>query len=192
MKFITAIAIIPILLIATGCSTTSNSVQYDSTPTNVINIQSASADGKYKVRVEDFRMSATAETSLLCRAMGEIDVAPGQSLEEFIKEALQEELLEAGVYSTTSPIIITGEINRVSFSSVSSHWDIAMTLSSSNGTQYDVSTNYKFKGSFDAWSACKNVANAFTPAVQDLLEIAISNPKFTTLIRNPELAELNQ
>lgn len=46
-----------------------------------------------------------------------------------------------------------------------------------------MAVKYKYDTSFDAWSACKNVADAFAPAVQELLGKVVSNPKFIQLVK---------
>jgi hypothetical protein len=111
-------------------------------------------------------------------------VAPGKSLSTFIKEAFQEELFLAQAYDSNSPVSIEGRIERLSFSSVSpANWEIAMRVSSNKSTGYTVSIKYNYDTSFDAWSACKNVADAFSPAVQELLRQVVTNPQFTQLVK---------
>ncbi len=41
--------------------------------------------------------------------------------------------------------------------------------------------NYRFDTSWSAYSACKNVADAFGPAVQELLHQVVTNPQFAKL-----------
>ena len=167
------------LAVLSGCSTTSNTMPYDTTPRSTLAIQEASGDGASKVSFSSVSMSPGVANSLTCRAMGDIDVTAGKGVENFILEAFQEELLEAGAYSSSAPVVLKGTINKVDFSSVSpASWMLSLTLSGSNGNAYTVDTDYQFKTSWDAVSACRNVANAFTPATQNLVQKAVTHPQF--------------
>lgn len=168
-----------------GCSTTSNTVPYDPTPTSTLTIQEASNDGAAKVNFLQVDAAPGAIEGLTCRAMGDIDVTAGKEPEAFVLEAFQEELMEAGAFSTRAPVSIRGTIDAMKFSSVSpASWTLGITLSGSNGVRYSVLTDYTFKSSWDAISACRNVANAFTPAVQDLVLKAVSHPQFNNFFRS--------
>lgn len=50
-----------------------------------------------------------------------------------------------------------------------------------NNLSQSFSLNTVFKSSIDAWSACKNVADAFAPAVQELLRQVVTHPQFAQL-----------
>lgn len=127
-------------------------------------------------------MAAGVEDSPLCRLMGPVKVAPGKTPAQYIKDAFQEELFAAGVYAPNAPTVIDGTITVLSFSSVSpANWNIAMAVKSNSSPGYTVSTKYEFGTSFIAYSACKNVADAFGPAVQELLKQVVSDPQFKSL-----------
>lgn len=116
--------------------------------------------------------------------MGPVKVAPGKTLSAYIKDAFQEELFMAQVYDPTAPISIEGTIERLSFSSVTpANWDIAMRVSSNRSPGFSVSVKYNYNTSWDAWSACRNVADAFAPAVQELLRQVVNHPQFAQLVR---------
>lgn len=90
----------------------------------------------------------------------------------------------AQVYDPTAPISIEGTIERLSFSSVTpANWDIAMRVSSNRSPGFSVSVKYNYNTSWDAWSACRNVADAFAPAVQELLRQVVNHPQFAQLVR---------
>ncbi|MDP9065845.1 MAG: hypothetical protein M3O06_08290 [Pseudomonadota bacterium] len=57
-----------------------------------------------------------------------------------------------------------------------------MAVRSSSSPGYSVSTKYDFGTSWTAYSACKNVADAFGPAVQELLKQVVDNPQFHALV----------
>lgn len=166
-----------------GCSTT-NSIPYKASTSNVITLQNNLKQTNTKVTLGTFSLANGIDEELMCRMLGPVKVAPGKTLSTFIKEAFQEELFLAQVYDTNAPITIEARIERLSFSSVSpANWDIAMRVSSNKSPGYSVNVKYNYDTSFDAWSACKNVADAFSPAVQELLRQVVTNPQFTQLVK---------
>ncbi|WP_353191067.1 hypothetical protein [Pandoraea pnomenusa] len=165
-------------LLLSGCETT-NSIPYKASTSNVIAIQQALQPAK--VSVADIKLASGVEENPLCRLMGPVKVAPGKTLPQYIKEALQEELFLAQAYDTKGPAI-EGSIDELSFSSVApANWKISMTVKSAKSAGYKVSVNFPFETSFTAISACKNVADAFGPAVQELLKQVVTNPQFATV-----------
>lgn len=177
-----ALAMAFALLIA-GCSTT-NSIPYKASTTNVIAIQNAAKQANAKIKVGTFSLANGVDEDLTCRMLGPVKVAPGKSLSTYIKEAFQEELFLAQAYDPHAPVVIDGRIERLSFSSVSpANWEVTLRVSSNRHQGYPVAVKYNFDTSFDAWSACRNVADAFAPAVQELLHQVVTNPQFQQLIK---------
>lgn len=90
----------------------------------------------------------------------------------------------AQVYQANAPAAIDGRLEALSFSSVSpASWDITMSVKSNTSPGYTVSVKYPFETSWTAYSACKNVADAFGPAVQELLKQVVTHPQFATLAK---------
>lgn len=174
------------VLLLSGCSTT-NSIPYKASTANVISIQESLEKSGEKVSIGKVAPASGVEESPMCRLMGPVKVAPGKSPSRYIQDAFQEELFMAGVYSPKSSISINGSIKELSFSSVSpASWKITLEVSSNTSSGYTVSTNYTFDTSWDAYSACKNVADAFGPAVQELLKQVVTHPQFVSLAKqNP-------
>lgn len=168
-------------VVVAGCETT-NSIPYKASTSNVIAIQQSMKAAGKKVSLGTISMADGVEESPLCRLMGPVKVAPGKTLREYIKDAFQEELFMAEVYSPDAPTVIDAQITALSFSSISpASWDITMDVKSNKSPGYTVTTKYPFNTSFSAYSACKNVADAFGPAVQELLEQVVTNPQFAAL-----------
>jgi hypothetical protein len=175
-----AAAVIVILCVA-GCETT-NSIPYKASTSNVITIQQSLKASDKKVSLGSVSMAPGVEDSPLCRLMGPVKVAPGKTPAQYIKDAFQEELFAAGVYAPNASTVIDGTITNLTFSSVSpASWNISMAVKSNSSPGYTVNTKYDFGTSFTAWDACKNVADAFGPAVQELLKQVVSNPQFAAL-----------
>jgi len=180
---VNSLAAIVLAFLVAGCETT-NSIPYKASTANVISIQqSLQAQGK-KVSVGSVTLAPGVEESPLCRLNGPVKVAPGKSLSQYIKDAFQEELFMAQVYQANAPTVIDGRLEALSFSSVSpASWNITMSVKSNTSPGYTVSVKYPFETSWTAYSACKNVADAFGPAVQELLKQVVTHPQFSALAK---------
>jgi len=166
-----------------GCETT-NSIPYKASIANVISIQQSLQGQGKKVSLGAMSLAPGVEESPLCRAMGPVIVAPGKTLPQYIKDAFQEELFMAQVYQPSAPSIIEGRIEALTFSSISpASWNITLSVKSNVSPGYTVAAKYPFDTSFSAYSACKNVADAFGPAVQDLIRQVVNNPQFSLLAK---------
>lgn len=175
--------IVLLALFIAACSTT-NSVPYKASTANVIAIQQKLKDGKTKVNLGSFSIAAGIDESPNCRLMGPIKVSPGKPIAEFIKESFQEELFMAQVYDHNGKNTIDAKIEKLDFTSTSpAAWDITMSVKSNTSKGYTVSVHYPFETSFVAITACKNVADAFGPATQELLKQVINNPGFVSLVK---------
>ena len=147
-----------------GCETTSTR-PYTASTENVMRMQSILGD---VVRLKLGNFTENEENiKLTCRLSGPVDVSPGKTNAEYIRDALQSELFLAKAYDLDAATELSGTLNALSFSSTSpASWDIDFSIQSNNSTGYNIKSNYPFKTSFSAYSACQNVADAFAPAVQ--------------------------
>jgi len=178
--FLAAVSI-PLAVTLAGCETT-NSIPYKASTANVIAIQQTFQSQGKKVSLGGVKMAPGVEESPLCRLMGPVQVAPGKSISQYIADAFQEELFMAQVYQPNAPTVIEGHVEALSFSSVSpAVWNITMSVKSNFSQGYTVSVKYPFDTSWTAYSACKNVADAFGPAVQELLKQVVAHPQFGSL-----------
>jgi hypothetical protein len=171
-----------VTFIVSGCSTT-NSIPYKASTANVITIQQKLQTQGKKVAIGSVQMAPGIDESPLCRLAGPVVVAPGKTLPQYIKDAFQEELFLAQVYLPNAASTINARVDALTFSSVSpASWNISMYVSSNTKPQgYSVKLNYPFNTSWDAMSACRNVADAFGPAVQELLKQVVNDPGFSAL-----------
>ena len=177
-----SILVVAVLCVA-GCETT-NSIPYKASTANIITIQqSLKAQGK-TVSLGSVSLAPGVDESQRCRLNGPVKVAPGKTPAEYIHDAFQEELFTAGVYAPNAATTITATITALTFSSVSpANWNISMTVQSNTSSGYSVSTKYDFGTSYSAYSACKNVADAFGPAVQQLLKQVVESSEFVALAK---------
>ena len=183
LKAIQKVIVLFTSLIVVGCATT-NSIPYKASTNNVISIQNTFKSINSKVSLGEFVVGNGVDQELNCRLLGPVKVAPGKPLSSYIKEAFQEELFMAQAYDSAANVKIDGVIEKIAFSSVSpANWEIVMRVRSNKSEGYTVAVKYDFDSSFDAFSACRNVADAFAPSVQELLKKVITHPQFAQLAK---------
>jgi hypothetical protein len=120
----------------------------------------------------------------MCRGVGPIKTPDGETFEHFVRKALVDELTIAEIYSSDAPITITGRLDAIDFSSgVGAAWNIALTITSSNGQTLSVSEDYKYTSSYYGETACNQTAHALMPAVQNAVGKVIRHPNFPALLR---------
>ncbi|HEX5364219.1 MAG TPA: hypothetical protein VFW59_08100 [Gallionella sp.] len=122
-----------------------------------------------------------------CRGAGPIAPPDNMSFEAYIQKALADELKVAGMFDDKTPkSTLTGAVEKLHFSSsrglTGGEWDISLRISSSNGKSLFVSEHYEFESGFIADTACKQTAEAYLPAVQNLIGKAVKTPEFKSLL----------
>lgn len=126
-----------------------------------------------------------------CRAAGPIAPPDKLSFEGYIQKALADELKLADLYDAENPkITLSGIVDTLAFSSsrglTGGSWDIGLRVVSSNGKSAYVLERYEFESGFVADTACRQTANAFMPAVQNLIGKLVRSPRFEALITPAE------
>lgn len=109
------------------------------------------------------------------------------SYEQYVRQALVEELSAAGLYTEAADATrISGQIDylrfgrRLPFSGV---WSISLTLVSSNGSVIRAENEYRFDaGALYGPAICRRAFEALEPAVRQLMEKAIISPHFGALL----------
>jgi hypothetical protein len=122
-----------------------------------------------------------------CRALGPLAVADNLTHTQYIQKAFEDELKVAGAFAQMSPrVTLTGYVSRLEFSSsrglTGGSWTIDLVLTSSNGSRMNVTEYYEFASGFVANEACRQTANAFSRAVQNLVGKAVRSPDFAGLV----------
>ncbi|HSF47317.1 MAG TPA: hypothetical protein VLA73_03025 [Burkholderiales bacterium] len=123
-----------------------------------------------------------------CRAMGPLHVADNLTHTQYIQRAFEDELKVAGAFAQASPrVTLTGNVSRLEFSSTrgltGGSWTIDLALTSSNGRRMTVAEHYEFPSGFIATEACRQTAEAFSRAVQNLIGKTVRSAEFAGLIR---------
>ena len=179
---LTLVAAVAAAFVLTACETPTTQRYAISADNN----QAIKAIGATGVGVKPF--AAPADFSANCRALGPMRVADNLTHTQYIQKAFEDELKIAGAYAGTSPrVTLGGRINKIEFSSskglTGGYWLIDMSLESSNGKKLDVSENYDFSSGFAANEACRNTAEAFSRAVQNLVGKAVKTQGFQALLQ---------
>jgi len=133
------------------------------------------------VQIGPFTATQPGLHEIACRAAGPITVPDNETFANYVRKALVDELRMANKYGSRSPVVISGNLDFVEFSSTDGTWTVGVTLRSSNQYWVRESVRYKFETSFFAESACNATAQAFMPAVQDLIGKLIQSPRFAKM-----------
>jgi hypothetical protein len=172
VKSISVVCAVSVLFLS-GCA-------YNASPygASVKNVEAIKLSSIKPVSVGKFQSAKPGLSTITCRAAGPVTVSP--SFEGYIEKAFIDELTLAGVYSVTSPLVLNGKLDEVDFSSgmTDGNWSFTLALTNARGESFTTKSKYGFSGSFVADKACQEVAQAFGPAVQKLIEDAVRDPKF--------------
>ena len=181
-KSVDLVALIMSFAVTAGCSTYAAS-RYS------ISAETVSALRTFRgqtVAVGPFTARQPGKTEITCRAVGPIKTPDGEPFEEYIGKALIAELTIAEVYAASAPIVLTGMLESIDFSSAimdTAAWDIALTLRSQNGKSLAVTERYVFTSSWYGETGCSQTAQALMPAVQNLVGKAVRHPEFSELLK---------
>ena len=167
------LALVVTVALISGCA-------YNASPYGaaVRNVEAIKSKNIKPVAVSTFQSTKPGLDSIVCRAAGPVTVKP--SFEGYIEKAFIDELKLAGVYNPNSDIVLSGKLESIDFSSGigDGNWTFRLTVSNGKNQSFTTDSIFSFSGSFVADKACQEVAQAFGPAVQKLIEDVIQNPKF--------------
>ena len=137
-----------------------------------------------KVSVGQITGTRASETQITCRGVGPIKAPDGQTFGQYIGGGLRSELQMAGLFDANSPIVLSGTLDQLDFSSGISDaaWQLTLTVKSTNGKQVGAANSYRFTGSFMGDTACNQTAQAGFGAVQTTIEKVVADPGFRALI----------
>ena len=140
----------------------------------------------------------TADFYNNCRGLyGSLSLPDNMSFEGYIQKGLVDELKVAGIFDEKEPkVVLSGDVEKLAFSTLTSitgggSWDIGLRVNSSNGRSIYISEHYEFDSSIQVWAACSQTANAYLPAVQQLLGKLIKSPDFELLVTPTPVSHQN-
>ena len=178
MLRVTVSAICAVVLLS-GCETPTTQ-RYAISAENNIYIKALGFTG---IGVSTFEGPTTFDAN--CRALGPLQVADGMTHAQYIQRAFEDEFKVAGVFAGSGARrVLSGKVERLEFSSTRAltggSWTIDLQLTSSNGASMTVREYYEFSSGFSAPEACRNTAEAFSRAVQNLVLNAVKAPAMPT------------
>lgn len=179
------------VLVTSGCSTFTIP-RYGLSGENVMGLRKVGQ----KVNLGTFTATPPSRTEIGCRGKGPVRTPDGRPFEEYIQRALSEELKIAEMLSDSASVTLTGNVDKIDFSSMKGEWTIDLTFRSSNGRSLSVSSKYDYKTGpafqFAPWAggqaaaderACAETAQAFVPAVQVLIGKLVHHAEFAALVK---------
>lgn len=178
----TTLALVTVAFTLIGCETPTTqrySIAAD-------NNQAIKALGTTGISIGTF--GAPAQFSANCRALGAMHIADGLTHTQYIQKAFEDELKIAGAYATgPARVTLTGKVEKLEFSTTRAvtggSWTIDLALSSSNGKSLKITEYYEFNSGFIATEACRNTAEAYSRAVQNLVGKTVKDASFAELLR---------
>jgi len=134
-----------------------------------------------KINVGPFTASELEKSKIKCRTWKPIRPPFGDPFSDYIREALIAELKNLGIFALEASVLIIGNLDRIDFDSFPpAKWEIALTLRASSGKDMTRTFSYPYisaRGNL----CCELTAQAFRPAVQELLNSILQSPEFAEL-----------
>jgi hypothetical protein len=112
---------------------------------------------------------------------GTLVTASGESLPEYLRRALIEELVVADKFDARSPILLTATITEMHAAPAEGQWHIGVVLRSPNGKSISVLDEFSYQPQ-GADTVCVQSANAFPMAVQRVLGKLLNHEEFPELL----------
>jgi hypothetical protein len=168
-----------VVLLLTGCS----SYAVPRYGVSVANVTALKQAGASPVSIGPFTATGGSKREIACRAVGPIKTPDERPFEEYVRKALIDELQVSGLYAASAPVVLTGNLDGVDFSSTDGKWTLTLSLKSSNGRSLAVTNGHQYETSFIGEKACALTAQAFGPAVQTLIGTLVHHPDFAALLR---------
>jgi len=128
------------LSLFTGCSSYTVA-KYGVSPETVSLLRT---HGGQKVNVGAFSAKKAGQTEIGCRAVGPIKSPDGKPFESYVRQALIDELRLAELFGESAPVMLTGNLNELEFSSTSGKWIVDLTLTSSNGRTLNAREDFSY------------------------------------------------
>ncbi|QEZ47210.1 hypothetical protein [Cupriavidus oxalaticus] len=167
------------LVVLAGCSTYSVP-RYSASAETVERLRSSAPA---TAKVGTFTASGENRSEITCRGVGPIKAADGETFADYARKALASELRMAGLYAEQAPVTLSGNLDQLDFSSTEGRWDIALTVTSSNGASVTKAVTHKYPTNFVGEIACNTTAHAFMPAMQDIISALVNSQEFPDLLK---------
>lgn len=179
---IKTVIVILLAAISTACSHVSP--KYTLSATNVEQLRQISQGGAAKISAGEFTAAEVGKNSIMCRAAGPIEAPNNQPFDQFIKDAIFDELKLANLVDEKSPIKLRAKLDSIDFNSNigAGKWMMKMTFASDGVDPFTVENTYSFSTNFIADIACEQVAQALPAATQAFIKKVFEHPGFKKII----------
>lgn len=174
-----AIPVLFSLLVMAGCACQTVAT-YTPAPETAAAVQNAVG---IPVNIGPFS-DASFRKELTCRSLAIISAPDSQRYADTIRQALIDELAQAGRYDPDSPVTLTAQLNRIDFETEKGAWIIRMTFSSTNGKQITQETIHEYNSMAFGEAACLQAAYQYLPAVRQFMASLWASPEFAELTQN--------
>jgi hypothetical protein len=148
-------------------------------PDIVASHQVASALHK-KITVSEVSMPVEKDNNqILCRLAGNVYLPNKMKYSQYIKNAFESELIAANRYAdniNNATHNLSGNITEIQFDSLAGHWIISGDMQVDKNKAIQITTKSDFGTSYEANSACLNVAQGFEVATQNFVKNVLTNP----------------
>jgi hypothetical protein len=171
------------LLLFSGCA---NKVpNYASSPQNIRAVKNLHKEEQATVSIAGFKAKNEGESKVMCRLATPVGTPDGMTFAKYVEDALAVELEMGDIIDPKSKVIISGNLENVYGSTVlgNAYWEHTLKLTSTNGKSMEVMSRYDYESSFTAYSACSEMQRSYLPAVQELVNKIITDPRFKELIK---------
>jgi hypothetical protein len=149
---------------------------------SVDNVENIKRQNLPPVALGTFSATKPGVSVITCRGAGPVTTPGKIPYESYIEGALRDEFRLAGIYDPNSRLVLGGNLELVDFSSNIgvARWMLTLKLSSGDAS-YTTLTEHPFSTNYFGDKACQQVAQAFVPAVQQLIRDVVASPRFKSL-----------
>lgn len=172
------------LFMISGCQV-ATVPSYQISSHNIIKLKKELSDRT--IALGNITLAKNVNTHMLCRLSGPIVLPANVSIQEYLKDAIQKEMLGSGVFDADADNRLHVNITKLDFiSSMPAYWIInARIFSTAYPTGYNVHVKHRFHTSWIADNACTNTADALVTAVQAFIGKIIDHDDFKLLTLKP-------
>jgi len=180
---IALVALLGLSLGLTGCVIPHQLPAYSADLENIEVLQSY---GLAPISVGAFRAGEavkikTGEGVAYIRCRGDHHITARPNFEREIERAFIEELTLAGIYDVSSPVELTGTLEKIEFKeriAGDGSWTVTLTIANKRNESFTKTVSTPFTSSLGARAACIKGSSAFEFAVRQLIKEIISDPQF--------------
>ncbi len=158
--------------------------KYSASATNVEEMRMIAKEATAKISAGEFTATEAGKKSIGCRAEGTVGAPDNKTFDQFIKDAIVDEMKVAGIYDEKSHIKLQSNLDFIDFSSNigAGKWMMKMTFKSDGIEPFLIENTYEFSTNFIADIACEQVSQALPAATQDLIKKLVQHPSFKAML----------